>query len=95
MQEQHGDLPELSRSQNTDKPRHQENISMDGKCQETMHMAYNLIFKMVIINGRMLLTWKLNKSRNIRYSKIMEGLFMKKRLRSILWLPHQAESLVD
>ena len=46
--------------------------------QKTMYMPYNLVFKMVIINGRMLLTWKLNESRDIRYSKIMEGLFLKK-----------------
>ena len=70
MQEQQGDLSELSRSQNTDKPRHQENIFMDGKFQETMHMPYNLIFKMVIINGRMLLTWKLNKSRKIGIQRL-------------------------
>ena len=69
---------ELSRSQNTDKPSHQENINMDGKFQEIMHMPYNLMFKMAIINGRMLLTWKSNKSRNTKYSKIMEWLFRRK-----------------
>ena len=74
MQEQQEDSSELSRSQSTDKPRHQENISMGGKFQETMHMPYNLIFKMVIINGRMLLTWNKNKSRNTKYSKIVERL---------------------
>ena len=31
-----------------------------------------------VINGRMLLTWKLNKSKNTKYSKIMERLFMRK-----------------
>ena len=72
------DSSELSRSQNIGKPRPQENISMDGKFQEIMHMPYNQIFKVVIIHGRMLLIWRLNKSRNIRYSKNMEGLFMKK-----------------
>ena len=30
------------------------------------------------INGRMLLTWRLNKSKNTKYSKIMEGLFLKR-----------------
>ena len=63
---------------NTDKPRHQENLNSDGKFQETMHMPNDLIFKMAIINGRMLLTWKLNKSRNTKYSKIMERLFIRK-----------------
>ena len=71
-------LLEPSKSQNTDKPRHQENISKNGKLEEIMHMPYNLIFKMAIINGRMPLTWKLNESRNTKYSKIMEGLFMRK-----------------
>ena len=33
------------RSQNISKPRHQENISMDGKFQEIMHMPYNLMFR--------------------------------------------------
>ena len=61
-----------------DKPRHQENINMDEKFQETMHILYNLIFKMAIINERMLLTWKLNKSRNTKYSTIMGKLFMTK-----------------
>ena len=69
---------EPSRSQNTDKPSHQENINMDGKFQEIMHMPYNLMFKMAIKNGRMLLTWKSNKSRNTKYSKIMEWLFRRK-----------------
>ena len=48
MQEQQEDSSEPSRSQNTDKPRHQENINMDGKSQQTMHMPYNLIYKMAI-----------------------------------------------
>ena len=56
MKEQQGESSELSRSQSTDKPRHQENINMDGKFEETMHMPYNLIFKMAVINGKMLLT---------------------------------------
>ena len=66
MQGQQEDLSDLSRSQSTDKPKHQENTNMDGKFQETMHMPYNLIYKMEIINGRMLLTWKLNKSKNTK-----------------------------
>ena len=66
------------KSQSTDKLRHQENINMGGKFQETMHMPYSLIFKMAIINGRMLLTWKLHKSRNTKNPKIMERLVMRK-----------------
>ena len=56
MQEQQEDSSELLKSKHIDKPRHQENVTMDGKFEEIMHMHYNLIFKMVIINGRMLLT---------------------------------------
>ena len=78
MQEQQEGSSEPSKSQNTDKPKHQENINMDGKFQETMHMPYNLIFKMALINGRILLTWKLNKSKKTKYSKIMEKWFMRK-----------------
>ena len=78
MQEQQEDSSELSKSQSTDKPWHQQNIHMGGKLQETMHVPYNLIFKMTTINGRMLLTWKLKKSRNTKYSKIMEMLVMRK-----------------
>ena len=72
------DLSGLSRSQSTDKPKHQENTNMDGKFQVTMHMLYNLIYKMAIINGKILLIWKLNKSKNTKYSKIMGKLFMTK-----------------
>ena len=78
MQEQQEDSSGPSRSQNTDKPRHQENINMDGKFQETMHTPYSLIFKMAIINGRMLLIWKLTKSKNTKDSRITERLFMRK-----------------
>ena len=78
MQEQQEGSSEPSKSQNTDKPKHPENINMDGKFQETMHMPYNLIFKMAVINERILLTWKLNKSRNTKYSKIMERQFKRK-----------------
>ena len=45
MQEQQECSSDLSRSQSTDKPRHQENKKMDGKLQETMHMPYNLILQ--------------------------------------------------
>ena len=38
MQEQQEGSSEPSKSQNTDKPMHQENMNMDGKFQETMHM---------------------------------------------------------
>ena len=78
MKEQQEGSSEPSKSQNTDMPRYQENINMDGKFQETMHMPYNLKLKMAIINGRMLLTWKLNKTKNTKYSKVMEKLFMRK-----------------
>ena len=70
MQEQPEDSSELSRNQSIDKPRPQENINMDGKSQETMHMHYNLIYTMATTSGRMLLIWKLSKSKNTRYSKI-------------------------
>ena len=46
MQGQQEDLSGLSRSGSTDKPKHQENTNMDGKFQGTMHMLYNLIYKM-------------------------------------------------
>ena len=78
MQEQQEDLSGLSRNQNIDKPKHQGNINTDGKSQEIMHMHYNLIYKMATTNGRMLLIWRLNKSRNIRYSKILGRLSMKR-----------------
>ena len=80
MQGQQEALPGLSRSQSTDKPKHQENTNMDEKFQEVMHILYNLIYKMGILNGKMLLLliWKLNKSRNTKYSKIMGKLFMTK-----------------
>ena len=78
MQEQQEDLSGLSRNQNIDKPKHQGNINTDGKSQEIMHMHYNLIYKMATTNGKMLLIWKLSKSRNIRYSKIMGRLSIKR-----------------
>ena len=80
MQEQQEDSSELSRSQNTEKPRHQENINKDGKFQETMHMPYNLILKMAIIYQRMLLTWKLNKSRNTSIQRLWKGCYEKDKI---------------
>ena len=71
MQEQQEDSSGLLRNQNIGKPRPQENINMDGKSQETIPMHYNLIYKMATTNGRMPLIWRLNKSRNIRCSRIM------------------------
>ena len=50
--------------------------NIDGKFQEIMHMPCNLTFKMQIINGKMLLIWKLNRSKNTKYSKNMGKLFM-------------------
>ena len=44
MQEHPEDLLGPSRNQSIDKPGPQENINMDGKSQETMHMHYNLIY---------------------------------------------------
>ena len=76
MQGQQENLSELSRSHSTDKPKHQENTNIDGKSQEIMHMPRNLTFKMQIINGKMLLIWKLNRSKNTKYSKNMGKLFM-------------------
>ena len=78
MQEQPEDLSEPSRDQNIDKPGPQESISMDGKFLETMHMHYNLIYTMATTNGRKLLIWKLSKSKNIKCSKILERLPMKR-----------------
>ena len=40
--------------------------------------ALQLDYKMTTTNGNMLLIWRLNKSRNIRYSKIMGRLSMKR-----------------
>ena len=79
MQGQQEDLSRLSRIQSTDKPKHQENTNMDGKLQETMQMLYNLKYKMAILNGKMLKIWKLNKSENTKYSKIMGKPFMTKK----------------
>ena len=76
MQKQSEDLLGPSRNQSIDKPGSQENINMDGKSQETMHMHYNLIYTMATTSGRKLLIWKLSKSKNIKYSKILERLFM-------------------
>ena len=74
MQEQPEDLLGPSRNQSIDKPGPQENINMDGKSQETMHMHYNLIYTMATTSGKKLLIWKLSKSKNIKYSKILERL---------------------
>ena len=46
MQEHPEDLFGPSRNQSIDKPGPQENIYMDGKSQETMHMHYHLIYTM-------------------------------------------------
>ena len=51
---------------------------MDEKFQEIMHMAYNLMFSMIITNGEMLLILRLNRSKNIKYSKIMVRLSMRR-----------------
>ena len=76
MQEQSEDLLGPSRNQRIDKPGSQENINMDGKSHETMHMHYNLRYTMATTSGRKLLIWKLSKSKNIKYSKILERLSM-------------------
>ena len=76
MQEQSEDILGPTRNQSIDKPRLQENINMDGKSQEIMHMHYNLIYTMGTTSGRKLLIWKLSKSKNIKYSKILERLSM-------------------
>ena len=39
-------------------------------------MHYNLIYTMATTSGRKLLIWKLSNSKNIKYSKILERLFM-------------------
>ena len=64
MQEQPEDLLAPSTNQSIDKPGPQENINMDGKSQETMHMQYNLIYTMPTTSGRKLLIWKSSKSKN-------------------------------
>ena len=38
------------------KPRQQKDTSIDGKSDKIMHMPYNLMSKMAMLNGRMLLT---------------------------------------
>ena len=78
MQEQPEDLSEPSRNPSIDKPGPQESINMDGKSPETMHMHYNLIYTMATTSGRKLLIWKLSKSKNTKYLKILEGLSMKR-----------------
>ena len=72
MQEQPEDLVGPSRNQSIDKPGPQENINMDGKSQETIHMHHNLIYTMATTSGRKLLIWKLSKSKNIKYSQMLE-----------------------
>ena len=72
MQEQPEELLGPSRNQSIDKPGPQENINMDGKSQETMHMHYNLIYAMATTSGRKQLIWKLSKSKNIKYSQMLE-----------------------
>ena len=74
MQEQPEDLLGPSRNQSIDKPEPQENLNMDGKSPEIMHMHYNLIYTMATTNGSKLLIWKLSKSKNIKCSKILERL---------------------
>ena len=49
------DLSEPLRNPSTDKPRHPGDLSIDGKFQGIMHMSYNLIFRMLITNGDVLL----------------------------------------
>ena len=78
MPEVQKDLSEPLRNPSADKPRHPRNISMDGKFQEIMHMPYNLMFRMVITNGEMLLILRLNRSKNIKYSNIMARLSMRR-----------------
>ena len=78
MQEQLEDLSEPSRNQIIDKPGPQESINMDGKSPETIHMHYNLIYTMVTTNRKKQMIWKLSKSNNIKYSKILEKLSMKR-----------------
>ena len=51
---------------------------MDGKFQGIMHMPYNFMFRMVITNGEVLLTLRLNRSKNTKYSKIMTRLSMRR-----------------
>ena len=69
----------LKKSKNR-QPKHQDNTNMDGRFQETMHMLYNLIYKMSIINGRMLFSWKLNKSKKTKYSKYGKAAYDKDKI---------------
>ena len=64
--------PQDGRNQSIDKSGPQENINMDGKSQETIHMHHNLIYTMATTSGRKLLIWKLSKSKNIKYSQMFE-----------------------
>ena len=41
-------------SPSTDKPEHQQGTNMDGKFEETMHVSYKLMSKMVTPIGKML-----------------------------------------
>ena len=69
MQEQPEDLLGPSRNQSIDKPEPEENINMDGKSQETMHIRYNLIYTMATTSGRKLLIWKLRDFGKAVYDK--------------------------
>ena len=56
------DISELLRNPSTDKLSHPGDIRMDGKFQGIVHMPYNLMFRMVITNGEMLMISRLNRS---------------------------------
>ena len=72
------DLSELLRNPSTDKLSHPGDIRMDGKLQGIVHMPYNLMFRMVITNGEMLMISRLNRSKNIKYSRIIASLSMRR-----------------
>ena len=52
------------------------NYKHGWEVQEIMHMHYNLIYTMATTSGRKLLIWRMSKSKNIKYSKILERLSM-------------------
>ena len=58
MQEQPEDLPELSRNQNIDKPKHQENINKDGKSNPADILSKHWEFANIWPLLKPLLLWK-------------------------------------
>ena len=78
MEEQQEDSSEPSRNQNTDKPRHQENINMHREVPREYSHALQLDIQNSKNKRTDAIDLELTKSRNTKYSKIVERLFKRK-----------------